>query len=246
MATITVTPTYRSRDDKAQAPARLATTMLEVLAAGSADSARFQRGRAYARDGAVVVLHVSTGRLEAEVVGSRSGGYEVTIDTVLARGVGADPSNAPAVLMPLVPEADDLRYSCTCPDWEEPCKHAIAALLAFAAEIGDRPDLLRLWRLGPTERAKVGAAKDGPVGVVRRPPAEAAGPKVELWERPEWRAYLGTTDDAPVAPDVRELLPPLPGEAPQHVGNVDAAGIVETARRALAHQIEMIRDLRRR
>jgi hypothetical protein len=245
MATVTVTPIYRSRDDKAKAPAKLATTMLEVLAAGSADSARFQRGRAYARDGAVVVLHISPGRLEAEVAGSRSHGYEVTIDTVLAPGAPVDVSNTPAALMPIVPEADDLRYSCTCPDWEEPCKHAIAALLAFAAEVGDRPELLRIWRVGVSERAKVGAAKDKPLSVVRRA-APKPEPKVEPWERPEWRQYLGTGDTAPSAPGVRELLPPLPGEAPEVVGNVDAAQLVESARAALARQIGIIRDLRRR
>jgi hypothetical protein len=228
-----------------RAPGKLATTMLEVLAAGSADSARFQRGRAYARDGAVVVLHVSTGRVEAEVAGSRSHGYEVTIDTVLARGAHHEAANTPAALMPLVPEADDLRYSCTCPDWEAPCKHAIATLLAFAAEVGDRPDLLRLWRVGPTERAKVGAAKDKPLSVVRRPAAPAA-PPLELWQRPEWRDYLGTADASPQAPDVRELLPPLPGEAPELVGTVDAAQLVQSARAAIARQIGVLRDLRRR
>lgn len=243
MATITVNPTYRSRDDKAQAPARLATTMLEVLAAGSADSARFQRGRAYARDGAVLALHVSTGRVEAEVAGSRPSGYEVTIDTVLAPGVPADASNAPGVLMPLVPEADDLRYSCTCPDAADPCKHAIAVLLAFAAEIGDRPDLLRLWRIGPTERAKVGAAKDGPVGLVRRPLPRP--PDVPLWEQPEWQAYLGTADDAAVPPAVRELLPPLPPERPQAVGPVDVGELVDTARQAVARRVQTLRDSRR-
>jgi hypothetical protein len=245
MATVSITPIYRSREDKLRAPGKLATTMLEVLAAGSANAARFQRGRAYARDGAIVVLHISPGRLEAEVSGSRSQGYEVTIHTVLAPGPAHEASNTPATLMALVPEADDLRYSCTCPDWEDPCKHAVAALLAFAAEVGERPELLRLWRVGPTERARVGAAKDKPLSVVRRP-AAAPPPPLELWQRPEWRDYLGTADGSPVAPDVRELLPPLPGEAPEVVGTVDAAQIVQSARAAIARQIGVLRDLRRR
>jgi hypothetical protein len=183
--------------------------------------------------------------VEAEVAGSRSHGYEVTIDTLLATGAQPEVSNTPAALMSLVPEADDLRYSCTCPDWEAPCKHAIAVLLAFAAEVGDRPELLRVWRVGVTERAKVGAAKDKPLSVVRRAPAKPA-PIVELWERPEWRQYLGTADGSPVAPAVRELLPPLPGETPELVGNIDAAQIVQSARDVIARQIGMIRDLRRR
>lgn len=228
MTTITVIPQYRSRADLAAAPAKLATTMLEVVAAGAADGARFQRGRAYARDGAVVVLHVGTGRLEAEVAGSRSSEYEVTIDVVLARGVPTDAANTPSSLIPLVPEPDDLRYSCTCPDPAEPCKHGVAALLAFAAEVGDRPDLLRHWRVGPVERARIGAAKS-------RPQREAPAPPVEEpWQQPEWRAYLGTADDSPTPADVHALLPPLAPPAAELVGRFDVGAFVESARAAVA------------
>ena len=223
MSTLTITPTYRDRDDLARAPAKLARTMLEVVVAGSADGARFQRGRAYARDGVVVVLHVSTGRLEAEVSGTRSSEYEVTIDVVLARGAPKDASNAPAALVPLVPEPDDLRYSCTCPDPADVCKHAVAALIAFAAEVGDRPDLLRLWRVGSIERAKVGAAR------ADRSAAPTPPPRAEPWEAPAWRAYLGTADDSPRAPEVHELLPALAPPAAERVGAFDVAAFVVSA-----------------
>lgn len=240
MATVSVTPVYRSREERLRAPAKLAATMLEVLAAGAADGARFQRGRAYARDGAVAVLHVSTGSVEAEVMGSRDSGYEVTIHTVLAPGLPEDSTS----LMPLVPEADDLRFSCTCPDAAEPCKHAVAALLALAAEVGDRPELLRLWRVGASPRARLGVAKDRAARQADRAPT--VDPAVPAWEQPAWHTYLGTADDAPQPVEVRELLPPLPEEAPRLVGNVDAAAIVGTARATLARHVELLRELRRR
>ncbi len=238
MTTVTVSPRYRSRDEMAAAPAKLATTMLEVVTAGSADGARFSRGRAYARDGAVVVIHVSTGRLEAEVAGSRSSEYEVTIDVVLARGT-PEPSNTPAAIIQLVPEPDDLRFSCTCPDQSDACKHAVAALLAFAAEVGDRPDLLRLWRVGATERARVGAAKDAP----QRRPAVEPPPRAEPWQQPAWQEYLGTADDSPAAAQVHALLPPLPDAFTEHVGQFDVTAFVRSARDAVARSIE--RDPRR-
>lgn len=240
MSTISVTPRYRTREEKLQAPAKLAATMLEVLAAGAADGPRFQRGRAYARDGAVAVLHVSTGALEAEVIGSRSEAYEVTINTVLAPGV---PDDGTTSVMPMVPEADDMRYSCTCPDVQEPCKHAVATLLAFAAEVGDRPELLRLWRVGATPRARLGVAKDRAARRAERTPPP--DPSLPAWEQPAWRTYLGTADDAPAPADVRALLPPLPPEAPRFVGNVDVGQLVDSARAALARHIELLRELRR-
>jgi len=242
MTTVTVSPSYRTRDDKARAPARLATTMLEVVVAGAADSSRFQRGRAYARDGAVVVLHVSTGRLEAEVAGSRSSEYEVRIDVLLAPGAPTEPTAGPAALIRLVPEPDDLRYSCTCPDIAEPCKHGVAAMLAFAAEIGERPDLLRLWRVGPTPRARIGAGKAAMDSAEPDEPVARRAPPVARWQTPPWQTYLGTDASALHAAEsaagVRALMPPLPATAHEAVGGFDVTAFVDSARAAIRRVVD--------
>ena len=141
-----------------------------------------------------------------------------------------------------MPEPDDLRYSCTCPDAAEPCKHGVAAMLAFAAEIGERPDLLRLWRVGPTERARIGAAK----GAVDSPePPEPLAPRpapVARWQTPPWQAYLGTDAAALEAADaavgVRALMPPLPATAHESVGGFDVTGFVDSARAAIRRIVE--------
>ena len=40
----------------------------------------------------------------------------------------------------------DMRASCTCPDWENPCKHLAATLYVFADRLEADPWLLLAWR----------------------------------------------------------------------------------------------------
>ncbi|MCO6453114.1 MAG: SWIM zinc finger family protein [Caldilineales bacterium] len=47
---------------------------------------------------------------------------------------------------PLFPSADELQASCTCPDWEVPCKHIAALYYLLADRFDDDPFLLFLVR----------------------------------------------------------------------------------------------------
>ena len=40
----------------------------------------------------------------------------------------------------------DVRATCSCPDWESPCKHVAAVLYVFADRLDDDPWLLLNWR----------------------------------------------------------------------------------------------------
>ena len=114
---------------------RLASTLLSVAVAGMADPPRFRRGKLYVAEGAVTRLEVSPGQLIASVVGSRDEPYQVLAAVEM---VARPPGPIEALrqqLTRLTPEGGDLIVSCTCPDWEDPCKHAVAGLLAFAAEL---------------------------------------------------------------------------------------------------------------
>jgi hypothetical protein len=51
-----------------------------------------------------------------------------------------------------------LRIECSCPDWDEPCKHAVAVLLELAERVGDDPDLLTTWRSGSADGWPVAGA----------------------------------------------------------------------------------------
>ena len=111
------------------APAgRLAASLLSVTVAGLADPQRFRRGKAYLADNAIARLELSEGVLLATVVGGRPDPYHVTV-TVETVSRPEDLGQVPerAHVARLIPRADELLFSCTCPDWDDPCKHGVAA-----------------------------------------------------------------------------------------------------------------------
>ncbi len=144
------------------------TSALESYGLG----ARMQRGRRYARSGQVLSLEVSPGVIAAQVQGSRRTPYLVTVSAAqptadqwrkveqamaakvgfAARLLGGEvPEELEEVFVsagvPLFPSAwKDLRSSCTCPDWENPCKHIAAVLYVFADRLDEDPWLVLAFR----------------------------------------------------------------------------------------------------
>ena len=142
---------------------------------------RLVRGRAYARRGQVMDLDVGEGEVSATVQGSRARPYTVSIGvTVLSdadwtRVEGAMASRAVFLARLLAGEmpreiedafaatglslfpatSSDLATDCSCPDWQNPCKH-IAAVYYLLAEAFDRdPFLIFAWRGRPRDRLLV-------------------------------------------------------------------------------------------
>ncbi|HEY2506200.1 MAG TPA: SWIM zinc finger family protein [Streptosporangiaceae bacterium] len=133
---------------------------------------RLSRGRNYARSGQVLNLDVSTGHVTAQVQGSRIKPYKVklTVDplttaqwqrveaALAARAVfrarllaGEMPAEIEEVFTrcgtPLFPRtARDLEMSCSCPDWEVPCKHLAAVCYVLAEKFDDDPFTMLAWR----------------------------------------------------------------------------------------------------
>lgn len=184
---ITPVPTHLRREPT---PAgRLAASLLSVTVAGLADPQRFRRGKTYLADNAVARLELSEGVLLATVVGGRPDPYHVTItvETVTRpEDLGQIPERAHVAR--LIPRADELLFSCTCPDWDDPCKHGVAALLALAGELGSRPELLISWRCGDIDRprTKVGsrARADRHLRLVQPPP-------LSPFDTEEWHRFAG-------------------------------------------------------
>jgi uncharacterized Zn finger protein len=139
---------------------------------------RLVRGRAYARRGQVIDMDIESGEVTARVQGSRARPYGVSIgvkvldDGDWARVEEAMASQAVFLARLLAGEmpheiedafaatglslfpatAGDLHTDCSCPDWENPCKH-IAAVYYLLAEAFDRdPFLIFAWRGRPRER----------------------------------------------------------------------------------------------
>ena len=123
-------------------PGRLQAAMLRALTAELSDPGRFSRAKAYARDGAVIDIDISPGEVRATIQGSR---YEPYIASVYVA-----PSDDVDSLLGLIPDRDELRATCSCPD-DGPyggafCKHALTALLALADEATIEPEVLARWR----------------------------------------------------------------------------------------------------
>ncbi len=130
-----------------------------------ATSSRVQRGWRYWQDGLVTDLKVGKGELHARVVGSRRDPYQVSmhgirppvgeeswrslleratetpdrirhgaLDARLRQAIEDSPEVGAPVLF-----QEGAIFSCTCLDWENPCKHAVAMVYAFATQIAENP-----------------------------------------------------------------------------------------------------------
>jgi len=129
-------------------------------------SNRLPRGRSYVRDGAVIDLQISTGKVTALVGGSAPRPYEITIDisplaparwdalkkkclgkisSLLALVQGKLPQEILAEFCNrdtgLFPSPKEIKMSCSCPDWAGLCKHLAAVLYGIGARLDDDPKL---------------------------------------------------------------------------------------------------------
>ncbi len=206
---------------------KLAGTLLSVSVAGLADPSRFRRGKTYVLEHAVTRLEISPGILRASVTGSRAQPYQATIAVDLV----APPPDLGARLerhqvSRLTPQAHELIASCTCPDFDDPCKHAVAAVLQLARELAERPELLLEWR-GATRdapaRAQVGSRASGERHLRIVPP-----PQPSPFSTPEWREFEGVDLPTPVVAMSPDLLPPVePG--PGVIDKFDVGAMVRSA-----------------
>jgi uncharacterized Zn finger protein len=169
---------------------------------------RLTRGRYYARRGQVVEFALSTGVVTAQVQGSRARPYRVRIqvlplttpqwrqveEELAARALyrakllaGEMPAEIEEVFAdcgtPLFPRtARDLEMSCSCPDWEVPCKHLAATCYVLAEAFDDDPFLMLAWR---------GRGRGELLRALRRTPApsqrqQVAPARSATWRRRRW------------------------------------------------------------
>lgn len=153
------------------------------LLAALADSGRLVRGHELVEDGRVRDLTIAAERIEAVVWGSRHDPYEVTIHVPSGGELPTDPRQ--------------LRFSCTCPDWGDPCKHAVAVALAAANELDGNHRLLATLLGGEGE-----TAADDPLDTAARQRSVVVATTIEPpKDRPTW------------AQDVAEPRVPMTTEA---------------------------------
>ncbi|MCL2647009.1 MAG: SWIM zinc finger family protein [Phycisphaerales bacterium] len=130
---------------------------------------RLPRGRTYVRNGSVVHLEISRGKIFAHVAGSSL--YKVSIEIdLLPQKRWADIKRACsgqiASLVDLLqgrlsdgvmrqvidrdtglfPQPKEFKLNCSCPDWADMCKHVAAVCYGVGARLDHSPELLFLLR----------------------------------------------------------------------------------------------------
>jgi uncharacterized Zn finger protein len=142
-------------------------TVLEGFGLGS----RLTRGRSYARSGQVLDFVVRPGEILASVQGSQRDPYHVSlsinvfqpeqwsrIERRLAKSArycaellaGRMPQDIEAVFadsnLTLFPTSREFDTDCSCPDWQNPCKHIAAVCYILAESFDADPFQILAWR----------------------------------------------------------------------------------------------------
>jgi len=132
---------------------------------------RIGRGRSYVRQGAILDLQITKGKITALVQGSRPSPYEIDIsikplskdnwDAIRTKCEGKMESLAsllegefPKALgeiftekgRGLFPEPKEIKFKCSCPDWASMCKHIAATLFGVGARLDVDPLLFFILR----------------------------------------------------------------------------------------------------
>lgn len=132
-------------------------------------ASRLPRGRSYVRNGCVVDLQITAGKVAAKVSGQELYDVTITIAPVVAkrwRAICRDCSGTIDSLVELLqgrlaksvmdrvcregdglfPAPDEIKLSCSCPDWADMCKHVAATLYGVGARLDEAPRLLFVLR----------------------------------------------------------------------------------------------------
>jgi len=152
---------------------------------------RLPRGRTYVRNGSVIDLQIAPGEIKALVSGSEIYRVAVKVAPVTKarwHSICEDCAGAIDSLIELLqgrfskgvmervcrqktglfPSPDEIKLSCSCPDWAGMCKHVAAVLYGIGARIDQQPDLL--FRLHEVDEKELIAGAGKALPLARRAP----------------------------------------------------------------------------
>jgi uncharacterized Zn finger protein len=155
---------------------------------------RLPRGRTYVRNGSVLDLQIASGEIKALVSGSEIYRVVVKVTPVTKarwRSICKDCAGAIDSLVELLqgrfskgvmericrqkiglfPSPDEIKLSCSCPDWADMCKHVAAVLYGIGARLDQRPELL--FRLHEVDEKELIAKASGGLALTKRGPDAA-------------------------------------------------------------------------
>jgi uncharacterized Zn finger protein len=157
-------------------------------------SNRLPRGRTYVRNGSVIDLQIAPGKIEALVSGSDIYTIAIRVSQVTKarwKSICRDCAGAIDSLVELLqgrfskgvmericrqrtglfPSPNEIKLSCSCPDWAEMCKHVAAVLYGIGARLDQRPELL--FRLNQVDENDLIAKAGDSLALANRGPAAA-------------------------------------------------------------------------
>jgi uncharacterized Zn finger protein len=146
-------------------------------------ASRLPRGRSYVRNGSVLDLKINKGEILAKVAGSEL--YRIKIEItpikpVQWKAICRDCAGTVGSLVELLqgrlaksvmervcskgdglfPAPEEIKLSCSCPDWADMCKHVAAALYGVGARLDQKPELLFVLRNVDQKELLAGAGRD--------------------------------------------------------------------------------------
>jgi len=153
---------------------------------------RLPRGRTYVRNGSVIDLQIGPGEIRALVSGSEIYKVAVKVAPVAKKrwkSICEDCAGAIDSLVELLqgrfsksvmervcrentglfPSPDEIRLSCSCPDWADMCKHVAAVLYGIGARLDQQPELL--FRLHSLDEKELIAGAGKALPQAKRAPA---------------------------------------------------------------------------
>ncbi len=146
-------------------------------------ASRLPRGRCYVRNGFVVDLQIAKGEVAAMVSGSELYDVRITIAPVAPKRWKAICRDCAGTIDSLVellqgrlakgvmdrvcregdglfPAPNEIKLSCSCPDWADMCKHVAAVLYGVGARLDEEPQLLFVLRGVDENEMLAGAGQD--------------------------------------------------------------------------------------
>jgi uncharacterized Zn finger protein len=155
---------------------------------------RMPRGRTYVRNGSVLDLQIARGKITAMVAGSSFYKIKITVAPVTAarwkaicRDCAGEINSVVELLQGrlakgvmdrvcqqgdgLFPSPEEIKLSCSCPDWADMCKHVAAALYGVGARLDERPQLL--FELRGVDQNELLAHAGQDLALTKAPPGAA-------------------------------------------------------------------------
>jgi uncharacterized Zn finger protein len=146
-------------------------------------ASRLPRGRSYIRNGLVVDLKINRGEVAAMVSGSELYTVKIKVMPVKAsrwQAICRDCAGSIDSLVELLqgrlakgvmervcskgdglfPAPEEIKLSCSCPDWADMCKHVAAALYGVGVRLDEKPELLFVLRNVDEKDLLVGTGGD--------------------------------------------------------------------------------------